>query len=679
MRRVHKTYLAALPFPVLVAMVACSGGQPDLALNPGGLTGGTGASGGSGGAGATAGDASGGLAGTAGRGGSGGKGTMIDVVDPPEMMCPPITCAGLGYACGSIRDECGKIINCADEGLACGALEACTGGADGPTKCVTSLGEDCTACAGVPDCSKAAQVTKLTGRVITPGKDDANALNQLGVPNAFVYILRTNDLADLPAITSGIPDGGTSCDRCEDQDLGPVLVGALTDATGAFTLEGNIPVGMEFTLVVKAGRFRRAIKYTVPETAACMTTTLPTALPDNPTRLPRAMDDGIAVNIPRIAVSTGAADGMECVLYKMGIAGTEFVNPGADGMAAGRVHLYRGGAAPTGVGTGGMGGMGGTGGVAGASGGGAGGAGGTAGGKGGKGGGPLPGAGPSGARIDDETPHDRQLYNQLPRLQSYDIVIADCEGGGYDQAGTDRRDSGDNVREYVNRGGRLFASHLEFTWLQDNGTAPFDAADPIATGLANAAQWAAGTDLMSTMETGGVSLARPQASARIQNFADWMVNEGVTMAGVNTFEIIDPRSQVAALGPTAEEFVYEPENPTHQDRVEQFSVNTPVGATDEAVCGRVAYSGFHVAASTPGATDPNANVIFPAHCMGDLTPQEKVLLYMLFDLNACVGETPPPPVCTPQSCTDLGIECGYANDGCGTPLDCGVCPVMPPK
>jgi hypothetical protein len=108
-------------------------------------------------------------------------------------------------------------------------------------------------------------------------------------------------------------------------------------------------------------------------------------------------------------------------------------------------------------------------------------------------------------------------------------------------------------------------------------------------------------------------------------------------------------------------------------RTQQFSFNTPYGAPAEAICGRVAYSGFHV---TIGDTE---NAIFPAHCTGDLTPQEKVLLYMIFDLAACVGEVPPPPDCTPNTCEGLGAECGFTGDGCGGVLDCGPCPIPPPK
>jgi hypothetical protein len=72
-------------------------------------------------------------------------------------------------------------------------------------------------------------------------------------------------------------------------------------------------------------------------------------------------------------------------------------------------------------------------------------------------------------------------------------------------------------------------------------------------------------------------------------------------------------------------------------------------------------------------------VQFPDHCGGDLTDQEKVLLYMLFDLNACVGEVPPPPECTPATCESLGADCGFSSDGCGGVLDCGPCPIEPPK
>lgn len=609
---------------------ACDGESGNGATIPGGGSGNAGSSG-LGGTGP----------GIGGRGPNmGGSGGYIDFGDAGS--CPATTCAALGWACGYTVDTCGHVVDCAAEGLTCGPNQVCVGGIDGPTVCSAGTDPTCQLCGAVPDCGAGAQLTRLTGRVITPGRDAANTQNQVGVPNAIVYILRTDQIDDLPAITPGIPTDGTSCDRCEDQDLGPLLAGAITDASGNFVIEGNVPVGVEFLLVVKAGRFRRAVKHTLPADKACQTTDL-LELPENPTRLPRTLSDGLAVNIPKIAITTGRIDAMECVFEKMGIAQTEFGN--FDSAAS--VHLYRG-KSPTDT--------------------------------------------PEGARIDDSTPNDVDLYGSLARLQSYDMVVSDCEGNGWDGRDLEnnpfpeRIANGDKIREYVNRGGRLFASHLSMSWLNDNGTGVYEPANPasaIGTGLAAAATWdtvltdGVNGDL-DTLGTGVVSLVgtRPRVSPRIDGFVNWLVNEGVTAPPNYTFAITDPRSLAIELGPESEEFLYRSDG---NQRVQQFSFDTPYAAPDAAACGRVAYSGFHVA-STGSSSAPFANAVFPAHCRdtlsnsGDLTNQEKVLLYMLFDLGACVGDEPLPPPCVPITCNGAsGRRCGFTPDGCGQVLDCGPC------
>ncbi|HKO93721.1 MAG TPA: hypothetical protein VJU61_21355 [Polyangiaceae bacterium] len=594
---------------MLGALYACSSGSgpaPSLVEHP------TGSAGASGAAGS---DGNGGDGGTANPG-SGGSFYLNDGLD-----CETTTCEALGWACGYTVDSCGNVLNCADEGRTCAADQVCSGGIDGPTVCVAGGASDCSVCGAIPDCADAPQPTRLSGRVVTPGRNDADTDNQIGVPNAIVYILRNDAAAELPAMTTGIPSGGTSCDRCEDQDLGPVLVGAVTDANGNYVLEGNVPVGQEFLLVVKAGKFRRVVAQTLAPAAACTTTTLSSTLPDNPTRLPRAMDDGLAVNLPRIAVSTGQIDAMECVFAKMGIATAEFGNPGASGNGAARIHLYRGGSSGT----------------------------------------------PAGARIDGSTPHDSALYDDLARLQSYDMIVSDCEGPSWDSSLAQRNASGAKVREYVNRGGRMFASHLSFSWLHENGSTTYqDASDPIATGLGPAATWSTSVDSSTDSGTGRVSVGHTNASPRIDNFNAWMEAEGILTGTPPGFDIVEPRSQNTGLGAASEEFVYRDGG---TNRVQQFSFNTPYAAPEGAACGRVAYSGFHV---TPGSV---TNATFPDHCDGDLTDQEKVLLYMLFDLGACVGAPPVPPPCVPLECSSS--RCGYTPDGCGNVLDCGPC--RPPQ
>ena len=591
---------------------------------------------------------------------SNGGGTVFDPGTPVDE-CPKRTCKELGWECGYTVDKCNNVLDCANEGLTCSSSQVCIGGTDGtPTKCVSGGGQACELCSAIPDCSKAGGVTHLTGRVLTPGRDDGNTANQVGVPNAIVYILQTNKEADLPVITAGIPAGGTSCDRCEDQSFGPVLNGTVTDSTGHFKLDEFIPVGKEFLLVVKAGRFRRATKFTLPEAAACQTTDLPTALPDNPTRLPRSMSDGTAVNIPRIAVTTGEIDAIECVLSKMGLANNEFANPAAPvSSGAARINLYRGGSKTS----------------------------------------------PSGASINAMTPHDSTLFGSASQLESYDILVSDCEGSQYDQSFNERDANGANVRHFLNRGGRMFASHLSFTWLDGNGTQAFAKATATETGLGPAGSWTNQSN-QATTGIGVISQGRPNTSPRIQNFSDWMVNEKITTAPGYTFNINEPRSMSTGLGPSTEEFVYL-QNGTQ--RTQQFSFNTPYGSPKEEVCGRVAYSGFHVSAGSntggsggtggaggaggstggtggragaggagpgpgpgPIGASPFDDAIFPNHCGGDLTNQEKVLLYMLFDLGACIGVIPPPK-CEPATCKSLGAKCGKAPDGCGNLLDCGPC------
>jgi hypothetical protein len=577
--------------------------------------------------------------GSGGSGGSGGQQALI--VGGRGAPCVPKTCAELGYACGEFR-SCDLTISCADEGRTCGEGEICVGGLNGePTECLTA-GEDCDVCGSIPDCSDESQPTRLTGRVITAGRTDGDSPNQIGVPNAIVYIMRTTELGDLPDIAQGIPAGGTSCDRCEEQDLGPVLLGAVTDATGSFELEGDIPVDKEFLLVVKAGKFRRAVEYTVPEEARCQTTELPTTLPGNPTRLPRSSSDGLVAHLPRMAISTGRIDAMECVFEKMGIAHGEFGNPGAGGSESARIHLYRGGGDS---------------------------------------------GNPEGAHIaGNQTPFDSALYGNLARLQSYDMVVSDCEGAAWDENFTERDASGANVREYVNRGGRMFASHLSFSWLHANGTQAYDEDNPIATGLGPAGTWELNFSQTYPVVTGtlDVSIGSDEASPRIDNFADWLVKEGIS-SGAPAHEImgiLEPRSQNLSLGSASEEFLntVSAQNANMQNmpamagRVQQFSFNTPYAAPEEAACGRVAYSGFHVSAG--GSNDAYQNATFPDHCTsnngGALTKQEKVLLYMLFDLGACVGTQPVAPSCVPLECGD---QCGYPADGCGNVLDCGLCPI----
>ncbi|HVJ14672.1 MAG TPA: hypothetical protein VM686_04500 [Polyangiaceae bacterium] len=563
---------------------------------------------------------------------------QCDAPTPPSCDAAQ-SCADLGWSCGIAVDDCGNTFDCAAEGRVCGSLEACVGGISGPTACVSDGGSgDCPLCNAVPSCSGQSQPTKLSGRVVTPGRNDADTGNQVGVPNALVYILRSNDEADLPAFSDGIPAGGESCQRCSEEDLGPVLASAVTDAFGEYTIEGNVPVGQEFLLVVKIGEFRRAEHRLLPAGAKCTTTTLTTSLPGNPTRLPRSRSDGIGANIPHIAISTGEADSMECVFEKLGIDHAEFTRPALGG----RIHLYH-----------------------------------------------SNGAWPDQQSADcaacstplcrrnncdwssgqDETAAqnafmaalaDLRLFEDNGRIDEYDMVVFDCQGAGWahETASDDA-----NVRDYVNRGGRMFASHYSRHWICDNGSAAYDGGSPHTTGLSASGTFDCdGDGVNEDNGTGIVSLGRPGVNtAKLLDFAAWLEHENAAtlIGGRYEFAITDPRDLATAVGSFSEEFVYR--ELASSTSVQQYSFDTPYGAPEAAACGRVAYSGFHVSGGT-------ADAVFPNHCSGSLTAQEKVLLYALFDLGGCVGDEPEPPQCTPQACA--AGSCGTLPDGCGGTQEC---------
>ena len=59
---------------------------------------------------------------------------------------------------------------------------------------------------------------------------------------------------------------------------------------------------------------------------------------------------------------------------------------------------------------------------------------------------------------------------------------------------------------------------------------------------------------------------------------------------------------------------------------------------DKQQCGRVAYSNFHIASGGGGGGT------YPTECTsGPLTPQEKVMEFMLLDLASCVQTDTVPP------------------------------------
>jgi hypothetical protein len=301
-------------------------------------------------------------------------------------------------------------------------------------------------------------------------------------------------------------------------------------------------------------------------------------------RFPKNASEG---DMPHIAVVTGAVDQIECVLRKSGISDSEFTIPSG----AGHVQLY--------VGNGSS----------------------------------LPGA-----------PSETSLYGTQASINQYDMTVLACEGTEMLKTAAQQQ----ILMNYANAGGRVFATHYNYTWLFNDP--PFS----------STAQWVVNQQVPPTPLTAFVDPANPQGA----NLSTWLKTVGASTT-LGQITLTDARHDFNAVTPLGKQWLYWNQGATKIPL--QYTFETPVGVPSDAQCGRVAYGDFHVdnAAASTGT--------FPSECDNNpMTAQEHMLEFMLFDLASCVSE-PPPPSCTPRTCADQGISCGPAGDGCGHPLDCGTC------
>ena len=99
------------------------------------------------------------------------------------------------------------------------------------------------------------------------------------------------------------------------------------------------------------------------------------------------------------------------------------------------------------------------------------------------------------------------------------------------------------------------------------------------------------------------------------------------------FPISEPKQTCSGLDHAkAERWVYLQSGAS--EIIQDFQFTTPNEAAKEERCGKVVFSDMHVASgSTSMSTVP-----FPGGCSAaPLTPQEKALAFMFFDIASCVG------------------------------------------
>jgi hypothetical protein len=484
--------------------------------------------------------------------------------------------------------------------------------------------------------------TTIKGFVYDPG-------DNLPVYNALVYV----PVGAVQTPKTGVDPNNPVC-TC---DAPPAYASAYTGIDGSFTLTG-IPQGTSANVVVQLGKWQRAFTETI---TACGTTTLASHL-----TLPSTHLQG---NIPRFAIDTGNVDTMECVLLKMGIAQSEFVDPGITGgvpTAAQRIHMYQGSV------------------VAG------------------------------GAVIDGNTPTEAALTEAASVMNSYDVILFPCQGGAAHNCAGGANcpiigygnnngfpNTWTNLLNYTAAGGRAFTTHFHYDLLDGNGS------------FSRTANWTVDNGSWPGPDTGYINTNFARGSI----LAQWLNQPQVYGPPLGQIPVRVIRNDFSGVNPPAQLWM-SMQAPNPASFPVHYTFDTPFNGSP--VCGRVVYSDFHVE-----DTNSAKGKAFPTECAGGgLTPQEKLLEFMLFDLTSCVsaptcqpltcanypagtcgqqsdgcgGQTPDcrpctppqtcggggvagqcggggsgPPMCVPTNCVQQNISCGPTGDGCGKALDCGTC------
>lgn len=407
--------------------------------------------------------------------------------------------------------------------------------------------------------------TMLTGVV----KDPAG---NLPVYNAIVYVPN----APVPAFNEG-----QSCDRCGTVPGSP-LVATLTDANGRFTLK-DVPSGENIPLVVQVGRWRRQM--IIPTVSSCQNTPL------TEIRLPKNQCEG---DIPRIALTTGGDDALECWLRKVGLDDAEFTTaPGP-----GRVHLYAGsGATRTTAFDPGHGGA--------------------------------------------VFPQADALWSDPTKLAAYDLVLLSCEGQVFPE--TKSAAALQALATFAGAGGRVLTSHWQRYWWSTQAATPSPFA-PFAT-------WMDRPDPPVEV-AGDVDTSHPKGA----ELRFWLESPSVDALDTNgRLPMMGARHNVDAMDPSkAVGWVgFENANAGAQKAISLLSANLPSDRAGAEQCGRMTYADYHASsADAHGPPWPSGCT------SSGMSAQEKALEFMLFDLAACISDpaaAPAAPLVSTAPCTKCSV------------------------
>ena len=514
-------------------------------------------------------------------------------VGGPSCVRTACMVAGGGQYCGDIGDGCGGTLSCGD----CPGSGTCTNSICPVLNCGSM-------CAAQVRC--ASGTTSITGTVYDPA-------GKVPLYNVIVYVPD----AALAKISTG-----ASCDTCSASVSGKPVTTALTDASGAFKLD-DVPVGVDFPLVMQVGKWRRQVIIKASEINRCATSVIadPSSGPDRRLRLPRNQTEG---SLPKIAITAGDADRLQCLFTRIGVDTAEFTNPDSKGA----INIYNDNYDLNGI-----------------------------------------------ATYDNGTvwPSAFPFWSDLTTMMKYDVILMACgasqnryngnssPGDGSDPATSDNvlTDAMKlNMVQYLAQGGRTFAEHYHLGWLKAYPPLKSVAKYPCVAGgsdnpcsiapdghapFGDVATW---VDDSSNDLGSNITAAIDQSFPKGQAFASWLQAVGGS-ATTGTILLGSDVKQTAidTIQPPAQKWITQP------GYVHYLTFNAPTTAPPTAQCGRFVFTGLHVASAVVAGADADTkNATFPTGCRTtrDLSAPEKALEFMIFDLTSCLipdnGVPTPPPV-----------------------------------
>jgi hypothetical protein len=196
-----------------------------------------------------------------------------------------------------------------------------------------------------------------------------------------------------------------------------------------------------------------------------------------------------------------------------------------------------------------------------------------------------------------------ELWDDIDELKKFDVVINSCECNVHNEL----KLQPSVLRRYADIGGRVFASHFHYTW-----------GLTLVPEWRNVAEW-------TEKPTPGlapnlVATEHPKGAA----LAGWLLAVGASPS-YGQLPLANISYNVGSVSPPTLRWLYS----SNEATTHYLSFKTPVGLPVDKQCGKVVYAGMHVSSGA-------VNDAFPSSCTAELSPAEKALVFLLFDLTSCV-------------------------------------------